>query len=146
MVRLTSLPLSCIASVILAGIAGCGDDGLPNTGSVTGTITLNGEPIQGVQLEFTPSEKIRPSYGMTDSKGQYKAQFVTVKSGVALGPCVVRLFIYRGDSEKQYLPAKYNVDASKNSDFNLDVKENGLVFNCDIKYAGTAIPAYVAPK
>jgi hypothetical protein len=132
--------------VILAGIAGCGNDGLPKTGSVTGTIKLNGKPIEGVQLEFTPAEKIRPSYGMTDSNGKYKAQFVTVKSGVALGPCVVRLFLYRGDSEKQYLPAKYNADAAKSSDFNLDIKEGGLVFDYDINYTDATIPEYVAPK
>ena len=103
MVRPTSLSLICIVAVLLAGIAGCGNDGLPKTGSVTGTIKLNGEPIEGVQLEFTPTEK-------------------------------------------QYLPAKYNADAAKSSDFNLDVKEGGLVFDYDIKYTGAAIPEFVAPK
>ncbi|MCC9628045.1 Ig-like domain-containing protein [Blastopirellula sp. JC732] len=105
-----------------------------------GIITLNGEPIEGVSLNFVPRAMIRPSVAQTDSSGRYRARFVSTQSGVALGPCVVELSIYRGDSPRNYLPKQFNLQAEANPDFNLEVTESGLVFNYDIVYAGDIPP------
>ncbi|MEQ1827243.1 MAG: carboxypeptidase-like regulatory domain-containing protein [Pirellula sp.] len=137
----------CCSSLVWSAFAillsGCGGTGIP-TASVTGRITINGEPIQGVEVTFVPTAKIRPSVAITDAQGRYKAQFVAQQSGVALGPCVVQFAIYRGGNYMHnYLPAKFNTEAEKNPEFNLDVPKKGLVFDYDIKFVGK-IPPYVA--
>lgn len=129
----------CIVPLILSCCLGCGPT-IP-TASVTGTITINGKPVQGVEVQFVPEAKIRPSIGMTDEKGRYTARFLTTQSGVALGKCVVQFSIYRGESTRNYLPKKFNEDAAKNPDFNLDVVKGGIVFDYDLKYDGE-IPPY----
>lgn len=132
---------SLLWSALLVCLCGCGGTGIP-TASVTGTISLNGQPVQGVEVTFVPKAKIRPSVGVTDAQGRYKAQFVARQSGVALGPCVAQFSIYRGGNYMHnYLPATFNVDAEKNPDLNLEVPEDGLVFDYDIKFNGT-IPPY----
>ncbi len=142
MLRTVSLAHWCIVSVLIAGITGCGGSGIP-TASVSGTITINGKPVQGVEVMFVPDAKIRPSVGITDANGRYKAEFLTTQSGVALGSCVVQLSIYRGDSMKNYLPKKFNEDAASNPDYHLDVTKGGIHFDYDIKYDGE-IPPYTA--
>ena len=97
MSRTISLFLLCIALMLLASFAGCGGSDIP-TAAVTGTITINGEPVEGIEVTFVPDAKIRPSVGLTDAQGRYKAQFVRSQSGVALGACVAQFSIYRGDS------------------------------------------------
>ena len=137
---LTLFSSSLLWSAIIICLGGCGGTGIP-TASVTGTITLNGQPIQGVEVTFVPKTKIRPSVGITDAKGRFKAQFVERQSGVALGPCVAQLSIFReGNYMHNYLPASLNVDAEKNPELNLEIPENGSVFDYDIKFKGTITP------
>jgi len=139
--RPLSFALFCFAAVLFAGLSGCGNT-IP-TASVSGTITINGKPVQGVEVQFVPEAKIRPSIGMTDANGRYKAEFLSSQSGVALGRCVVQLSIFRGESMRNYLPKKFNEDAASNPDFNLDVVKGGITFDYDIKYDGE-IPPYVS--
>ena len=133
-----------LASLLIVGITGCGGPEVP-TASVSGTVTINGKPVQGVQVMFVPDAKIRPSIGMTDAKGKYKAEFLTTQSGVALGSCVAQFSIFRGESLKNYLPKKFNDDAAGNPDFHLDVTKGGIKFDYDIKHDGE-IPPYSPVK
>jgi hypothetical protein len=141
--RLSLLAAWSFVALLIANVTGCGDT-IP-TASVTGTITINGKPVQGVEVQFVPEAKIRPSIGMTDANGRYKAEFLSTQSGVALGKCVVQFSIYRGESMRNYLPKKFNEDAAANPDFNLDVVKGGITFNYDLKYDGE-IPPYVPMK
>jgi hypothetical protein len=127
----------------MAGLLGCGNT-IP-TASVSGTVTINGKPVQGIEVQFVPDAKVRPSIGMTDANGRYKAEFLSTQSGVALGPCVVQLSIFRGESMKNYLPKKFNEDSASNPEFKLDVVQGGITFDYDIKYDGE-IPPYVPMK
>ncbi len=131
-------------TMVLSAIVGCGGSGIETAG-VSGTITVNGKPVEGIEVMFTPDAKLRPSIGMTDAQGRYKAEFVASQSGVPLGPCVVQFSIYRGDSMKNYLPKEFNEKAADNPAFHLDVKKGGAVFDYDIKYNGE-IPPYEAPR
>lgn len=126
--------------IACALFAGCSKSPVIPTGEVHGTITLNGKPVQGVSLTFVPESPVRPSLAITDAQGKYAARFVSNQSGVALGPCVVELAIYRGDSPRNYLPTKFNSKAADNPDFQLNVTESGLVFDYDIVYEGTIPP------
>lgn len=140
MIRNVFSALSTLIPLLLIVTAGCQrGTGIP-TGEVQGIITLNGEPAEGVSLSFVPRAMVRPSMAQTDANGQYRARFVSTQSGVALGPCVVELSIYRGDSPRNYLPKQFNVNAEDNPDFNLEITEDGLVFNYDIVYAGEIPP------
>lgn len=129
------LPLVAVALLV-----GCSEGPEIPTGEVYGTITLNGQPAEGVSLTFVPDAPVRPSLAITDSNGRYAARFVSNQSGVALGPCVVELGIYRGDSPRNYLPKQFNSQAANNPDFQLDITEDGLEFNYDIVYDGQIPP------
>ena len=139
MSRIVWLSLPCLQ--LIAGLAGCGpSSGIP-TGDVSGTITINGEPVQGITVKFVPDAQMRPSFGETDAKGRYSAKFVRSQSGVTLGPCTVELSIFRGVGTKDHLPKEFNVEAKENPEFRLDISKKGLVFDYDIKYDGE-IPPY----
>jgi hypothetical protein len=140
MSRRVSTALSTSWSILLVAVVGCGGTDIP-TAAVTGTITVNGKPVEGVTVSFVPDAKIRPSVGITDAKGRYKAQFVRSQSGVALGPCVAQFSIYRGESLRNYLPAEFNEKAADNPELHLNVTEEGVVFDYDIKCDGE-IPPY----
>lgn len=139
MIRNACTALSTLVLLLIV-VAGCQQGSGIATGEVQGVITLNGEPAEGVSLNFVPKAAIRPSMAQTDADGKYRAQFVSSQSGVALGPCVVELSIYRGDSPHNYLPKEFNVKAEENPDLNLEITEDGLVFNYDIVYAGKIPP------
>ncbi len=128
-----------IATTLLVSM-GCSNSPEIATGEVTGTITINGVPTEGVSLSFVPEASIRPSLATTDKQGKYKAKFISSQSGVALGPCVVEFSIYRGNSPKNYLPKKFNVNAAQTPDFHLDITEKGMVFDYDIVYDGEVPP------
>lgn len=129
----------CLALAAL--LAGCQKPKY-QTAAVTGTITINGQPVEGVTVKFVPQEKIRPSVGFTDAKGNYRAEFTTSQSGVVLGPCVVQFYVYRGASPHNYLPKEFSEEAAKNPQFNLEVPAEGLKFDYDIPFTGE-IPPYV---
>jgi len=139
-VHKASLNLIQLAALVVL-LSGCGGTGI-QTASVTGTITINGQPTQGIELKFVSKEKMRPSVALTDAQGRYKAEFVSNQSGVVLGPCVVQFSVFRGGNYMtNYLPAKFNQNAENTPEFNLDIPAKGIVFNYDIKHDGK-IPPY----
>lgn len=70
---------------ILAFLSGCGSGTGPQLGTVTGTITLNGEPAAGVHVTFIPEDSGSPSYGGTDEDGVYRLMFNQKRVGAELG-------------------------------------------------------------
>jgi hypothetical protein len=143
MSRTIWLSLPCL--LLIAGLAGCGGGtGIP-TGDVSGTITINGEPVQGVTVKFVPDAKMRYSIGETDARGRYSADFVRSQSGVVLGGCTVEFSIFRGDSMQNHLPAEFNSNPPEHDEFRLDITKKGQKFDYDIKYDGE-IPPYTKPS
>jgi hypothetical protein len=67
--------LGFIAAGCVLAVQGCSGDGF-QTARVTGTVTLDGRPLEGAQLEFEPpraGKTILPAaYGMTDAAGHYE--------------------------------------------------------------------------
>ncbi|MEW4564389.1 hypothetical protein AB1K70_17755 [Bremerella sp. JC770] len=133
--RLSTWLVSVFVVGAFAGLGCQNSTGIP-TGEVTGVITLNGQPAEGVSLRFVPESAMRPSLAITDSQGKYRARFVSTQTGVVLGPCVAQLSIYRGDSPTNFLPKRFNTEAHTNPEFHLDVTEAGAIFNFDIVYDG----------
>jgi hypothetical protein len=115
---------------------GCSKPKIP-TARVSGTITVNGKPIEGIEVLFVPERKIRPGFGATDSSGRYEAKFLERQLGVPLGPCVIQLSRYGQDHLTNQLPEPYNVKSSENPDLRLDIKTTDpIVFNYDVKMDG----------
>ncbi len=56
----------------LQGCGGGGDDGPPRA-SVSGSVTINGKPVEGLEVHFiNPDYPNNGSFGVTDSEGKFK--------------------------------------------------------------------------
>lgn len=118
------MQLSCCRSVALAmvvglSLAGCGGSSEgPELGQVSGTVTLDGQPLEGAEIQFQPAED-RPSRGQTDSSGFYRLSFTGNRMGAVLGDHTVMITTVRAASggegdqpavaaRKELLPARYH--------------------------------------
>ena len=81
--------LACASVVLLPCLTGCFRRG-PELAPVTGTVTLDGEPLAGSQVEFKPMRG-NPSYGTTDQLGRYELRYTKDKAGGVVGSHVVRI-------------------------------------------------------
>ncbi|MBL8810142.1 MAG: hypothetical protein JNM43_08200 [Planctomycetaceae bacterium] len=72
-------------------LSGCADDG-PELSTVTGVVTLDGKPAQGLTIRFVPQkEGASPSYGSTNAEGKYELFFTMDKPGAVPGTHVVEI-------------------------------------------------------
>ena len=81
---------SPLRNLLIAGMSacvgvGCGGSSGPALGTVTGTVTMDGEPVPGVKIVFVPESKGSPSYGATDVYGRYRLLFNQNRAGAQLG-------------------------------------------------------------
>lgn len=135
--------LFCCFALLFAVIAGCGGSG-PEMGSVTGKVTLDGQPLEGATVQFQPvtGEPKSPSSGVTDASGYYELKFTASKDGATIGDHKVTISktVTTEDAngnegeEKETLPAKYNTKSdltatveagSQTIDFALDSEGGG---------------------
>ncbi|MBA4031887.1 MAG: hypothetical protein C0478_13495 [Planctomyces sp.] len=75
-----------ICSLCLVGCSGVSD--APDLGLVTGTVTMEGEPLSGVQVTFQPVQG-RPAFGVTNASGKYELTYIRDTRGCKIGPCKV---------------------------------------------------------
>ena len=63
--------------VLSLTVAGCGGGGadLPDLGTVSGKVTMDGQPLAGAVVIFTPVSGPGSSTGITDESGEYKLVF-----------------------------------------------------------------------
>lgn len=84
------LAMSLIAAI--ATMIGCGGSGGgPPVGSVSGTVTIKGQPAPDVVVEFTPIDGGRGSSGTTDGSGQYQLIYTSDKMGAQVGKHTVKI-------------------------------------------------------
>lgn len=137
------LPRLAVAALGLVLSVGCG--GGP-TVPVSGTVTLDGEPLEGATVIFTPQDDGRPSAARTDSEGRYELTFSRDARGALPGKHVVTISTYSGedtDSDPEYaipaspekVPAKYNV----NSELVETVEQGGNTIDFDLDSEGEII-------
>lgn len=74
----------CLLAVVVVVFVGCGRSDLPELGTVSGTLTLDGKPLPHAIVNFTPTEG-RPSRGETDDEGQYTLMYLTDARGALVG-------------------------------------------------------------
>ncbi|HWL06900.1 MAG TPA: hypothetical protein VNQ76_00645 [Planctomicrobium sp.] len=83
---------------VLGLLWGCGSSSgdTPALGTVTGTVTVDGKPFESLAVNFTPVEGGRPSFGITDSNGQYKLVYSTTSFGAKTGKHLVTIAYHSG--------------------------------------------------
>ena len=69
-----------LASAAVLFSAGCAEEG-PELAEVYGLVTMDGAPLTGATVEFTPVKAGSPSYGQTDDEGRYVLRFSRDRTG-----------------------------------------------------------------
>jgi len=90
-----------VAALIAPSLLGCGGGG-PALVPVSGTVTLNGKPLEGASVVFTPDASTKDAYvarDVTGPSGNYKA-ITNGRSGVAPGKYKVSIMKSRIDVSK----------------------------------------------
>jgi len=81
--RFRCIAAGIFTTAVLVAIYGCGHGG-PEVVHVTGTVTQQGKPIPNIIVNFMP-EKGRPSWAITDEKGQYSLKYNREHDGAVTG-------------------------------------------------------------
>lgn len=111
--------LQCLVLICLVSFA-CSSrpDDQPELGEVTGIVTLDGEPLEDVLVQFSPLEG-RGSESMTDSDGKYELIYVYPTKGAKVGKHKVTIRtppVDDSDPEapeiEEIIPAKYHLDST----------------------------------
>lgn len=70
---------------------GCGGPS-GDMGAVSGTVTLDGEPLPNAVVEYSPLEpELKPAYGKTDESGYYTLMSSRSQEGAKIGEYEVRI-------------------------------------------------------
>lgn len=101
-------------AALLCICTGCGSgtpDDTPELGTVSGTVTMDGQPLANVTVSFQPADG-PASYGTTDASGNYELTYTSGLKGAVVGSHVVRIAsVTEGPPEpgwKEPVPEKYN--------------------------------------
>lgn len=101
---------------------GCAASDKPDTGEVTGKVTLDGAPVPKATITFAPEEG-RTSTAETDSGGAYVLQYTAKVPGAKVGKHKVQITTFHpatgdpGDAHRveevpEKIPAKYNTKST----------------------------------
>ena len=114
--RRATFAVPCVTAFVLCLLlAGCGFEG--DLAKVGGTVTLDGQPLEGVIVQFQPTGgNNSSSAGITDSEGRYELMSTFTTPGAIPGEHIVSIRTAesyyedgRCTSEKdERVPAKYN--------------------------------------
>lgn len=102
--------------------AGCGSD-RPPLASLTGTVTLDGEPIEHAGLMFSPVEGGRPSVGGTNEKGEFEAMYVYGVPGAIIGKHRVMFEESSPDTGSESEEDEFKPYAPPGNNYNISPKE-----------------------
>ncbi len=126
--------------LVIAMLAGCSGPEHPDVGRVSGTVTLDGQPLAEATVMFQPTQG-RASIATTDSAGKYSLTYLDGVSGALLGShkVIIRTEIPGEDGQppiaKEKLPKKYH----ERTELTAEVKKGSNAFNFALtSQAGTA--------
>ena len=74
-----------MALLVVFSVTGCGGSKYPPTFKTTGTVTLDGKPIEGATVSFYPDGTNKPANGETDASGQYQMSSFNKNDGATVG-------------------------------------------------------------
>jgi hypothetical protein len=110
--RLQSKGPCLLGFLLLAELAlsGCGNPNL-SVAPVSGTVTLDGTPLQRASVTFQPNDGGRPSFGVTNDQGRYVLEHSMTELGAKVGVCTVRITTENRDDDgkvtKEMVPKRY---------------------------------------
>ncbi len=123
------------AWLLLAGfLVGCsGSDRQP----VQGTVTLDGEPLEGAAISFTPAEGGRPASGNTDAQGKFTLGSFTANDGLPPGSYKVSVVKTEARTQAQAAPTDdaENGEAASGESASMGAMETGVRYITPVKYA-----------
>jgi len=73
-----------IIGLIGVAVTGCGG-GTAGVVPVEGTLTYQGQPVEGVSIQFEPVAGNRPSTGATDASGHFALVYTIDEKGAEVG-------------------------------------------------------------
>lgn len=128
------LELKVAIVAVLCTLVGCSGQAtdLPETGYVSGVVTMDGKPMTNALVVFQPRSGGRNSMGKTDKEGRYELNYNGDVKGAILGEhkVVIQTAVNNpAEMKKETIPAIYNsrslllerVDEGDNNiDFSLD--------------------------
>jgi hypothetical protein len=128
-------------AIVTLVLSGCAKDGYSELGlvEVTGTVTLDGQPLPGAKVSFEGDDK-RTAIGITNANGKYDLMYDSETRGTMPGPKTVRITTADVDVEgggagegtapvKESIPARYN----QKSELKADVSSANRTFDFDLK-------------
>ncbi|QDU36291.1 hypothetical protein Mal4_05750 [Maioricimonas rarisocia] len=128
--------------VLLLTGAGCtGSSDAPALGRVSGTVTLNGEPLPDATVVFVP-EKGRSSIAVTDESGEYSLQYTNDKAGAVVGQHTVRIttgvegFEGEGGQGREARPERVPPHYNSVSELKEEVASGSSTIDFDLKSDG----------
>ncbi|GAB5515598.1 carboxypeptidase-like regulatory domain-containing protein [Rhodopirellula baltica] len=74
---------------LLCTLSGCGPSG-PETGEVSGVVSMGGNPVPGASITFYPVAG-RQSFGKTDQDGRYTLEYAQDQPGAVTGKHRVKI-------------------------------------------------------
>ena len=131
--RLKRLIVHCSALFMfgsLCSVVGCGQSG-PELAPVSGVVTLDGKPLAGKTVGFTPDDGRRSSVGFTDEDGRYEMYYTAQRKGALLTKHIVTIYT----PEDAYPPARENVPAKYriNTELSAVVEDANNKFDFELK-------------
>ena len=117
---------------------GCGRGTGPELASVSGRITLNGEPIEAAHIEFTPVIDGRPSAATSDSSGYYALSYKRSIKGARLGEHDVTMTTFQEEMTHDVSPDEGRDDISEPTDDEEPAEDDGSENTVTIVIPGRA--------
>ncbi len=111
--RIYAWGLGVLCLVLSGGCGGGGASDQPDLARVSGTVTLDGNPLADAMVRFYPQNG-RPSSGKTDSQGRYELIYLAGTKGAVIGEHEVRISTADDDEDPlgmqntETVPAIYN--------------------------------------
>ena len=120
----------CLPIILI--LVGCGKSG-PEIAPVSGRITVNGQPMENVDITFQLDGSKPPSSGRTDKDGHYELAYKRGQMGGMVGQNTVRISV---SSELVHKPPKIPPEYNTQSKQQVEIKSGQKnTFDFDIKTA-----------
>ena len=101
-----------VPAVLLSLFVGCGggDDSTPDLVEVTGTVMMNGKPVEKALVYFVP-ETGAMSNGETDASGKFSLMYRGQMKGAAPGKSIVKISKSDGEAGAELIPGMFNASS-----------------------------------
>lgn len=125
------LVLACLLGLALGVVVGCSPRSAVEVAKVSGTVTLDGNPLSDAIILFQPAEG-RPSRGMTAADGRYQLLYTAERAGAMVGTCGVTISTAIEDEEGRFSPERVPKRYFEPGALTVDVKRRSNVLDFDL--------------